>query len=385
MQNKNSLIIAKTISFTGTTIFNAILSIWVLEVFNSSKILGNINGYVGIAAIICNLLGGIFADSRYLVKVLLISDFIACIVCFSIVEMGVIENLLWLYILVFILNASTYLASPLFKTLVYYILPKSEITKFNTDLSFLVQLVTIVMPPISTTLYTMGIVSINEAILLNGMSYLISFCVLIPLRKISSEEAKPNFNYIEALKYLFGKYDILLLVLTGGLLNAFLAGFNIYVPIFTTNIIKNPASYGYLISIESIGGILGILSVKWLDISKKILLERYLFGVSAVLLILVYSFKSVILIAIFTLILTFCLARYNVAIQSIIQQEISQKFLGKIFSIFFLIVNIGLSGGSFIFGQLFSFNNSPLLLVAGGFVVIDLLWYLAVRYNLGRN
>ena len=82
MTGRNRLTISKTLSFAGTTFFNAILNIWVLEVFGSSKVLGNINGYIGVAAIICNLLGGAFADSRYLVRLLLWSDLIASLVCF---------------------------------------------------------------------------------------------------------------------------------------------------------------------------------------------------------------------------------------------------------------------------------------------------------------
>ncbi len=38
MSGKNRLIFSKTISFAGTTLFNSILSIWIIEVFNSSKI-----------------------------------------------------------------------------------------------------------------------------------------------------------------------------------------------------------------------------------------------------------------------------------------------------------------------------------------------------------
>ena len=179
MSGKNRLIFSKTISFAGTTLFNSILSIWIIEVFNSSKILGNINGYVGIAAIICNLLGGIFADSRYLMNLLLISDGVACLICFFVVGMGLVDDLLWIYILVFILNANSYLSSPLFKTLVHYVVRKDEIVKYNTNLSFLVQLITVLFPPVSTTLYAVKLLSMNNVVVLNGISYLLSFLVLL--------------------------------------------------------------------------------------------------------------------------------------------------------------------------------------------------------------
>lgn len=380
MTSQNRLTLSKTLSFAGTTFFNAILNIWVLEVFGSSKVLGNINGYIGVAAVICNLLGGAFADSRHLVRLLLWSDLSASLVCFFIVGTGLVDELFWLYLLVFSLNASTYLASPLFKTLVRYVLAKAEIPKYNADLSFLIQLATIVVPPLATTLYTLKWITMNGAVLLNGISYLISFSALFSLRKIKLENTRIDFNYYAALRVLKANRTILFLVFTGGALNAFLAGFNLYSPIFATTIMKDPAIYGYLMSLEAVGGILGIVSLRWLEISQKIRLERYLFALAAGALILVYAFTSIFWLALFTLILTFCLARYNVAIQSIIQQEISPKVLGKVFSLFFLVVNIGLSAGSFVFGALFALDHSkPLLLVAGGLLLIDLLWLGATR------
>ena len=383
MSEKNRLIFSKTISFAGTTLFNSILSIWIIEVFNSSKILGNINGYVGVAAVMCNLLGGIFADSRYLMKLLLISDGIACLICFFIVGIGLVGDLLWIYILVFILNANSYLSSPLFKTLVHYVVMKEEIVKYNTNLSFLVQLITVLLPPISTTLYAVKLLSMNSVIVLNGLSYLISFFVLLSfLRKKDSGKEKISFNYLIAVNYLKKNSEIFALVVTGGLLNAFLAGFNIYLPIFTTKIINNVAMYGYIMTLEALGGIFGIISMKYLKMLNSILLERYLFLVSAGLLVFLSYHGSLLVIALFTIILTFCLARYNVTVQSVIQQDVPQKIIGRIFSLFFLIVNVGLSMGSFVFGYLFSLsNNKPLLLVAIGFVVIDLLWLFISRKN----
>lgn len=381
MSGKNRLIFSKTISFAGTTLFNSILSIWIIEVFNSSKILGNINGYVGIAAIICNLLGGIFADSRYLMNLLLISDGVACLICFFVVGMGLVDDLLWIYILVFILNANSYLSSPLFKTLVHYVVRKDEIVKYNTNLSFLVQLITVLFPPVSTTLYAVKLLSMNNVVVLNGLSYLLSFLVLLSfLRKKDSGKGKISFNYLTAINYLKSDSEMFVLVVTGGLLNAFLAGFNIYVPIFTTKIINNVAIYGYIMTLEAVGGILGIISMKYVKMLNSILLERYLFIISSCLLILLSYYGNLLVIALFTIILTFCLARYNITVQSVIQQDVPQKIIGRIFSLFFLIVNIGSTMGSFIFGYLFSLNNNkPLLLVATGFVVIDLLWIFISR------
>ncbi len=381
MSGKNRLIFSKTISFAGTTLFNSILSIWIIEVFNSSKILGNINGYVGIAAIICNLLGGIFADSRYLMNLLLISDGVACLICFFVVGMGLVDDLLWIYILVFILNANSYLSSPLFKTLVHYVVRKDEIVKYNTNLSFLVQLITVLFPPASTTLYAVKLLSMNNVVVLNGLSYLLSFLVLLSfLRKKDSGKGKISFNYLTAINYLKSDSEMFVLVVTGGLLNAFLAGFNIYVPIFTTKIINNVAIYGYIMTLEAFGGILGIISMKYVKMLNSILLERYLFIISSCLLILLSYYGNLLVIALFTIILTFCLARYNITVQSVIQQDVPQKIIGRIFSLFFLIVNIGSTMGSFIFGYLFSLNNNkPLLLVATGFVVIDLLWIFISR------
>lgn len=88
-----------------------------------------------------------------------------------------------------------------------------------------------------------------------------------------------------------------------------------------------------------------------------------LFAVSAPALILAMFFLAAII------------TRYNIALQSLIQTNVEQKYIGKTFSTTYLIANLALPIASFLFGHLLDFSWKWLLIVVAlGLSSMNLLW-----------
>lgn len=116
---EKALLSSKTISTAGTLFFNAVIDLWVVQIFGSAKILGNTMAFTTLAAAICSFIGGYLADSSCRLRVLIMINAVSSLVCgiAFLEQKQLIGKPLTVYLLVFLLNIGSYLSSPLFKTI----------------------------------------------------------------------------------------------------------------------------------------------------------------------------------------------------------------------------------------------------------------------------
>lgn len=146
---------SKTISTAGTLFFNAVIDLWVVQIFGSAKILGNTMAFTTLAAAICSFIGGYLADSSFRLRVLIMINAASSLVCgiAFLEQKQLIGKPLTVYLLVFLLNIGSYLSSPLFKTITSISVEKTRIVAFNRSITFASQLCTVLIPPAATWLF----------------------------------------------------------------------------------------------------------------------------------------------------------------------------------------------------------------------------------------
>lgn len=379
--------ISKTVSNAGTIAFNSILNVWILDYFKSSSILGTANFWIGLASILCSFLGGILADSKYLMGTLLLTDLLSSFLCIFFALTTSFQSLIGLYVLVSLLNINIYIASPMFKTMTGQIIVRSKIISFNTKLSFILQIITMTVPPISAALYSYKFMNMNSILFINAFSFLVSLLCMILLRRSyhsENQNIKSSFQFLPTLRYLFTNNKLLALIFAGGILNFSLAGFNILSPYLASSVLKNSSLYGWFLSMEAVGNFLGILSIKFIKMDRNIRVERLMLVFSGVLLFLAIYLKSITLFGLTSILLCIALSRYNVASQSFIQLDTPKQMIGKTFSIMFTITNFGTAIGSLLFGQLIDLNLSVAALLTGiGMMFPTSIWIFLKRKNQG--
>lgn len=379
--------ISKTVSNAGTIAFNSILNVWILDYFKSSSILGTANFWIGLTSILCSFLGGILADSKYLMGTLLLTDLLSSFLCIFFALTTSFQSLIGLYVLVSLLNINIYIASPMFKTMTGQIIVRSKIISFNTKLSFILQIITMTVPPISAALYSYKFVNMNSILFINAFSFLVSLLCMILLRRSyhsENQNIKSSLQFLPTLRYLFTNNKLLALIFAGGILNFSLAGFNILSPYLASSVLKNSSLYGWFLSMEAVGNFLGILSIKFIKMDRNIRVERLMLVFSGVLLFLAIYLKSITLFGLTSILLCIALSRYNVASQSFIQLDTPKQMIGKTFSIMFTITNFGTAIGSLLFGQLIDLNLSVAALLTGiGMMFPTSIWIFLKRKNQG--
>lgn len=169
------LLSSKTISTAGTLFFNAVIDLWVVQIFGSAKILGNTMAFTTLAAAICSFIGGYLADSSCRLRVLIMINAVSSLVCgiAFLEQKQLIGKPLTVYLLVFLLNIGSYLSSPLFKTITSISVEKTRIVAFNRSITFASQLCTVLIPPAATWLFAKKIISLEGALLLNVLSFVL--------------------------------------------------------------------------------------------------------------------------------------------------------------------------------------------------------------------
>lgn len=380
---------SKTISTAGTLFFNAVIDLWVVQIFGSARILGNTMAFTTLAAAICSFIGGYLEDSSFRLRVLIMINAASSLVCgiAFLEQKQLIGKPLTVYLLVFLLNIGSYLSSPLFKTITSISVEKTRIVAFNRSITFASQLCTVLIPPAATWLFAKKIIGLEGALLLNGLSFVLCALLMVGLRKADGVKTAGNSNgYLGTIKLIKNSGPLLFMALSGFILNFFLSGINVWLPYFTTKILHNVSAYGVAISCQAVGGIIGALSIKKIKLDTSLRVERLglviscgllmamLFAISAPALILAMFFLAAII------------TRYNIALQSLIQTHVEQKYIGKTFSTTYLIANLALPIASFLFGHLLDFSWKWLLVVVAlGLSSMNLLWIIMKKRIIIRN
>ncbi|MGM9894333.1 MAG: MFS transporter [Ligilactobacillus ruminis] len=383
------LLSSKTISTAGTLFFNAVIDLWVVQIFGSAKILGNTMAFTTLAAAICSFIGGYLADSSFRLRVLIMINAASSLVCgiAFLEQKQLIGKPLTVYLLVFLLNIGSYLSSPLFKTITSISVEKTRIVAFNRSITFASQLCTVLIPPAATWLFAKKIISLEGALLLNGLSFVLCSLLMVGLRKADGVKTAGNSNgYLGTIKLINNSGPLLFMALSGFILNFFLSGINVWLPYFTTKILHNASVYGVAISCQAVGGIIGALSIKKIKLDTSLRVERLGLVISCGLIMLLLFSVSAPALILAMFFLAAIITRYNIALQSLIQTHVEQKYIGKTFSTTYLIANLALPIASFLFGQLLNFSWKWLLVVVSlGLSSMNLLWIIMKKRSIIRN
>ena len=386
---EKALLSSKTISTAGTLFFNAVIDLWVVQIFGSAKILGNTMAFTTLAAAICSFIGGYLADSSFRLRVLIMINAASSLVCgiAFLEQKQLIGKPLTVYLLVFLLNIGSYLSSPLFKTITSISVEKTRIVAFNRSITFASQLCTVLIPPAATWLFAKKIIGLDGALLLNVLSFFLCALLMVGLRNADGVKTAGNSNgYLGTIKLIKNSGPLLFMALSGFILNFFLSGINVWLPYFTTKILHNASVYGVAISCQAVGGIIGALSIKKIKLDTSLRVERLgLFISCGLIMVLLFAVSApALILAMFFL--AAIITRYNIALQSLIQTNVEQKYIGKTFSTTYLIANLALPIASFLFGHLLDFSWKWLLIVVAlGLSSMNLLWIIMKNRIIIKN
>ena len=382
-RNEKLLWIGSWTSKIGDKLFDYANSVFIIGMGDqASVILAFYQSSETLIGIIFSLFGGVVADGYSRKKICILTDFLSGLICFILTPLlqsenvglyVVIANMLWSIIYAF--------NSPTYKSIVREVILKERISEFNSIARGVTETIKVVSPIIGLAL--VNLIGVKGALLIDGCTFILSAFVEIflqPLQGGGNRPAKRKAVWSEmkaGMQYISKEYWILYLLILSGIVNFFLAGYNLLLP-FTESIFPNEGGfYSKAMMAEALGGIIGALLCSKIK-GPETVQKMFLYLASTGIWLMLIPVSSRIFCQNICLILFFCFAAtlsiYNIQFSSYVQIHVQTDYLGRVISIVYTIAVLFMPIGSFVFSKLLTVNLiNNYYIIGGGIVLVALI------------
>lgn len=296
--------------------------------------------------IILGPLAGAIAD-KVSNKIFLYISFLVKVLTFIIIP--TVNNHQIIYLMSFILSCTTVISLPILKnTLNKIVISEDHLMNINSSVLSLRSIIEIIVPIFGSTIAIL--LGFNIAFYLCSIFYSLAilFVFLIKVNKIESSsyinnkesfaaKIKEGFNYI-----YFDKPIRRIVTLTISIM-FFSSTLNILLPIhLLTHLEIDKSSYGLVLSCLGIGSAFGSILIPRITKGKHILnvLTISLIFDGIFMILLGNSLKNIIIILVIMLFLGITSSFYFIIIETHLQTIVKKNFIGRVFSTYYMLVNI---------------------------------------------
>lgn len=346
--------------------------------------------------ILFNLFGGVFADSFKRKKIIITTNILCGIAC---IILSFISQEQWLVYAIVLTNVilafMSAFSGPSYKAFTKEIVKKDHIAQLNSLLETTSTIIKVTIPMVAIFLYKL--LGIHGVLLLDGFSFLIAALLIFFIVPINEEVVikekmtiRGIFNDIKiGFKYVYSHKPIFIIIVLSALVNFFLAAYNLLLPY--SNQMFGEISvglYGTFLTAEAIGGFIGAMLSGFVNkelLSKRLILFLSLSGMMLMLAPPFYiMFHNIIILAFSPALFSLFLSIFNIQFFSIIQRDVDNEFLGRVFGIIFTIAILFMPIGTNFFSVVLNPNNTFNLFIIGASITILSLVFgiLFKKYNI---
>lgn len=395
-KNKSLLLFGRWTSYIGNIIFDYANNNVIANTLGLKPIfLAFYQSSEMIIALIFNLIGGAFADRYNKKKILIITDIISSILCFILSFVTKTKVFVVAIILINCLLAIvTAFNKPSYKSIVRIAMNKEEIVKYNSISDIGSQIIEIIGPTVGMLMVL--VFDTRGAMLANAITFFLSAIaesklVITETRK-SSHDKKIIEDIWAGLKYIKSNKCILIVIIVASAANFFFAGYNLYIP-YTSTMFKEqlPNAYAVILTVESIGGIIGSFIISKMDSfhsisDKKLIIILGMSGLCIffIPIISMLGIRYIVIIPFF--VFSALLSIFNIGVMTYIQLYVIDEYMGRVFSIISTFSVLFMPLGSFFFSYV---NNDVncFFIISIGIVILSITGVFLLSFNsiTGKN
>ena len=335
-----------------------------------------------VIGVLFSLLGGAIADSFKRKKIIITTNIICGFACIIISFISQEQWLVYSIILTNIILAfMSAFSGPSYKAFTKEIVKKDSISQLNSFLETTSTVIKVTVPMIAIFLYKL--LGIHGVLLLDGLSFLIAASLIFFITPVNEEvETKENMTIrgiFDDLKigftYVYSHKQILIIIALSALVNFFLAAYNLLLP-YSNQMFGSFSSglYGTFLTAEAIGGFMGAILSGFINkslSSKRLMLFLAYSGLMLMLVApLYYMFRNVIILAFSPALFSLFLSIFNIQFFSIVQRDVDNEFLGRVFGIIFTVAILFMPLGTVFFSVVLNPNNTFNLFIIGVSITI---------------
>ncbi|MCB2837201.1 MFS transporter [Streptococcus dysgalactiae subsp. dysgalactiae] len=399
MKNRNIKLIlsSKSISEIGNVLFDFANNTFLAGINPTTfSLVAVYQASESMIGILFNLFGGVIADTFKRKKIIIGTNILCGIAC---VILSFIFKEKWLTYAVVLANVilafMSAFSGPSYKAFTKEIVKKDSISQLNSLLETTSTVIKVTVPMVAIFLY--NILGIHGVLLLDGFSFLIAASLIFFIVPINEEVVTKEKMTIGGVfsdlkigfKYVYNHKPIFIIIILSALVNFLLAAYNLLLP-YSNQMFGEISDrlYGTFLTAEAIGGFIGAILSGFVNkslSSKRLMLLLACSGIMLMLSTPIYSiFHNVIVLALSPALFSLFLSIFNIQFFSIVQRDVDNEFLGRVFGIIFTVAILLMPVGTGFFSVVLNPNNTFNLFIIGGSITVLSLVFGALfkRYNI---
>lgn len=348
-----------------------------------------------VIGVLFNLFGGVIADSFKRKKIIIGTNFLSGIAC---IVLSLISKEQWLVYAIVITNVilafMSAFSGPSYKAYTKEVVKEDSISKLNSLLETTSTVIKVTIPMVAIFLY--NILGVRGVLLLDGLSFLIAALLILFVTPVNEEvDTKEEmtisgvFNDLKVgFKYVYSHKPIFIIIILSALVNFVLAAYNLLLP-YSSQMFEGISDrlYGSFLTAQAIGGFLGSILSSFVNrslSSRRLLLLSACSGLMLMLTApLYFIFHNLIILIFSPALFSLFLSIFNIQFFSIVQRDVDNEFLGRVFGIIFSVAILFMPLGTVFFSVVLNPNNTFNIFIIGvSITVLSLIFStLLKRYD----
>ena len=348
-----------------------------------------------VIGVLFNLFGGVIADSFKRKKIIIGTNFLSGIAC---IVLSLISKEQWLVYAIVITNVilafMSAFSGPSYKAFTKEVVKEDSISKLNSLLETTSTVIKVTIPMEAIFLY--NILGVRGVLLLDGLSFLMAALLILFVTPVNEEvdtkeEMTINgvFNDLKVgFKYVYSHKPIFIIIILSALVNFVLAAYNLLLP-YSSQMFEGISDrlYGSFLTAQAIGGFLGSILSGFVNrslSSRRLLLFSACSGLMLMLTApLYFIFHNLIILIFSPALFSLFLSIFNIQFFSIVQRDVDNEFLGRVFGIIFSVAILFMPLGTVFFSVVLNPNNTFNIFIIGvSITVLSLIFStLLKRYD----
>lgn len=347
--------------------------------------------------ILFNLFGGVIADSFNRKKIIIGTNILCGISC---IVLSFISPQKWLIHAIVITNVilafMSAFSGPSYKAFTKEIVKKDNISQLNSLLETTSTVIKVTIPMIAIFLYNS--LGIQGVLMLDGLSFLVAASLIFFIIPINEEVPTKEkitisevFNDLKiGFEYIYSHRPLFTIIVLSAIVNFFLAAYNLLLP-YSNQMFGEISSglYGTFLTAEAIGGFIGSILSGLLNkslSSKRLIFFLALSGLMLMTATPLYAmFHNIIILAFSPALFSLFLSIFNIQFFSIVQRDVDNEFLGRVFGIIFTVAILFMPIGTGFFSMVLNPTNTFNFFIIGMSITILSLVFgmLFKKYDIG--
>lgn len=332
------------VSGLGTVVFDLVLAWWVISETGSAVLTGYLLAAALAPIAFIGPIGGVLSDRWNKKTILVVTDVISGAVAFGVALMAYRNtiNVPLLALSCFALGTCAALYRPAARSIVPQLVRERHLVKANSVSNNLTETTKAVGPLLGAALVAMPVIGVAGAMVLNGVSFWLSALAAAAIQYRHIADGKNIAGVMTDLRagfrYINSRALIRNMVILCAAVNFFLISFNILLPLYVTEVLHGSSgTYGQALTAEAVGGIAVTLLLLFLhDIVPTNRRLAALIAAGGVALALIPVVPAVTGLLLFSAAQGFFVGGFNTLFFAYIQREVSQQFLGRVFSVVYM-------------------------------------------------